>query len=302
MQFASKFFEDAVIHLDWMQLAAIVVTLSAIVFVVFSILLLLRISKRTDEGSVELKGLLDHLRSETQGFRLASGNLNSLIDRSTTALDNLEPRLGAVFRGFQNNLNRPPVSPELIAFAQDGINVLQTVADTSVENLAKWQSENASELNRLLLQKTKMEAELNDLRAKFHQSERQVVELKRQNHSVAEAESATAQLRALNLRLVAEARDARRRLLETEVKFEPVIQELQMAKARLAIQARPDHSADQTAELVAGNNVQRGRIVELETAVKHLQTKVQSSEEELSRALREKSFIEERFLQFDDVS
>ncbi|MEI7611909.1 MAG: hypothetical protein WCK63_03310 [Betaproteobacteria bacterium] len=302
MQFASKFFEDAVIHLDWMQLAAIVVTLSAIVFVVFSILLLLRISKRTDEGSVELKGLLDHLRSETQGFRLASGNLNSLIDRSTTALDNLEPRLGAVFRGFQNNLNRPPVSPELIAFAQDGINVLQTVADTSVENLAKWQSENASELNRLLLQKTRMEAELNDLRAKFHQSERQVVELKRQNHSVAEAESATAQLRALNLRLVAEARDARRRLLETEVKFEPVIQELQMAKARLAIQARPDHSADQTAELVAGNNVQRGRIVELETAVKHLQTKVQSSEEELSRALREKSFIEERFLQFDDVS
>lgn len=287
--------------LDWMQLAAIVVTLSAIVFVVFSIQLLLKISRRSEEGAIELKGLLDHLRSETRGFKVASGNLNALIDRSTSALDSLEPRLGAVFRGFSNKLNKSPVSPELIAFTQDGINALQTVSDTSVERLAQWQRDNAAELNRLLAQKVRMEAELNELRAKFHQSERQVVELKRQNYSVAEAESATAQLRALNLRLVADARDARRRLLEAEVKFEPVIQELQLAKARLAIKARPDQSAERTAELIAGNAVQRGRIAELEEAVQKLQAKVQSSEEELSRTLREKSFIEERFLQFDDA-
>lgn len=286
--------------IDEMQLVVIVVAISAISFVVFSIVLLLRISRRTEEGSAEIRNFLNEIRADTQDFKLASSRLNTLIERSTSTVVGIEPRLDAVLKGFFNKVSGLLVSPRFVEFTQDGINVLQSVADTSAENLPKWQNENRAELNRLLSQKNWMEKELSELRARLDMSENVIASLRKQNHAADEAESAAAQLRTLNQRLVTEIRVVRKLLLESEQKYDPMIQELQIARARLAMQAKPDQNSSMgDEELAAGNAVLRDRVVELEALVKRFQARAQSSEEELSRTLREKSFIEERFLQSD---
>ena len=295
------FFDSATMPIDSTQLAVIIVTLCAIVFVATSVTLLIKIFRRTEIVHVEIKGLLNELKIDIRGFKLASKNLNLLIERSSGALVDLELRLARVFKEFSRDLKASPLSPELIEFTQEGMKVLQTVAEAPAESLAKWQSENRVELNRLLSQKNSMEAELNLLREKYVQSERQVVDLRRKSYSAEEAESAAEQLSLLNERLVSDAREARRLQLEAEEKLEPLTNELHHVKARLEIQARPLQSMEDNAELMAGNTVLRERVAGLESTVKRLQKDLQVGEEELSRTMREKAFIEERFIQDDNV-
>jgi chromosome segregation ATPase len=286
--------------IDSMQLAIIVVALSVVCFVIFASVMLILIYRRTADGFGGLKGLLNDIRLETRGFKAASAELNALIERASVTVANLEPRLDSALAGFFSKASGITVSPELVDFTQDGINLLQSVSDSSAENLPKWQSENRAELNRLLAQKSQMEIELNELRARLGMSEHIIASLRKQSQSAVEAESAANQLRTWNQRLVSEVRVARKLLLESEQKYAPMVQELQLARARLAMQSLPDQSATSgSEELVADNTVLRARVVELENSIQQLQAKVQSREDELSRTLREKSFIEERFLQAD---
>jgi len=293
-------FNSTTMPLDSTQLAVIIFTLCAIVFVAISVTLLIKIFRRCEIVHVEVKGLLDEIKTDVRGFKLAAKNLNLLIERSSATLVDLELRLAQVFKEFSRDLKVSRLSPELIEFTQEGMKVLQTVAETPAESLAKWQSENRVELNRLLSQKNSMEAELNFLRDKFVQSERQVVDLRRKSHSAEEAESAAEQLSLLNERLVSDAREARWLQLEAEEKLEPLNNELHYVKARLEIQARPVQSMEDNAELMAGNTVLRERVVGLESTVKRLQKELQLGEEELSRTMREKAFIEERFIEDDN--
>lgn len=273
--------------MDKVQLAVIVVTIAALVFVVYSYILLSRISRCTEEGVSGLKGLLAEVRLEIQGFRFAATHLNGLIERATAALLSLE-----------NKLNTPlPVSPAFVEFAQNGIDLLHGVAETPEEKMPQWYRENRVELGRLLAQKSRMEKELDELRAKLHANECLVIDLRRKSHSANEAESTAARLHALNQRLLVDMREARRRQLEAEQKYEPMVQELQQAKARLSIQSHSNSAGVGNEELTAGNAALRQRIGELEVSVNQLQARIQESDEELSRTLREKLLIEERFLQ-----
>lgn len=288
-------FEGLALMVGKTQLAAIIVTLSALVFVVYSITLLLRIYRRTDEGMAGIAHFLEQLRAEIEGFRFASNQLNALMDRSHSVLAGLERKAKEPFSAGSPP-DDPPISSDLIEFTQAGISVLQSVAEVSDGSLAKWQREHRAELNRLLALRSRMEAELNELRKKCQANESLVLDLRRKNRSAAEAESATAQLRTLNQSLLADVREARRRQLEAEARMTPLVEELRQAKARQPFDVGSSTSKE-GAGLLAGNKALRERIGALEAALTHLQRKLGDSEDALSRTLREKSMIEERFLQ-----
>ena len=285
--------------MDKVQLAVIVVTVAALVFVVYSFILLSRISRCTEEGVSGLKTLLAEVRLETQGFRFAATHLNGLIERATAAVLSLETKLKTPLpvTSVPVHSGDISVSSDFVEFAQDGIDMLHGVAETAEEKLPQWYRENRLELGRLLAQKNRMEKELDELRAKCHANECLLTDLRRKSHSADEAESTAARLHALNQRLLVDVREARRRQLEAEQKNEPMVQELAQVKARLSIQSRTNSPVAASEEIAAGNTALRQRIGELELSVSQLQARVQESEEALSRTLREKLLIEERFLQ-----
>lgn len=275
---------------DKMQWAVIAVTVAALVFVVYSSMLLTKIARCTEEGTAGLKELLVEIRAEIHGFRFASTQLSNLAERTAAVLSRLELSLktsGPVVT----------VSPEFVEFAQNGIDVLHSVAETTDDSLLEWAKENRADLRRLFVQKNQMEKELDALREKVHASECKVVDLRRKALSADEAEQSAVRLQTQNQRLLVDVREARRRLLEAEQQYEPMKQELQQAKARLAALSRTNTSVQGGEESAAGVGSLRQRISELEAELARCQALVLARDEELSRTLREKSLIEERFLE-----
>lgn len=284
--------------LNELQLAAIVIVCGAIAFVGFSSWLLLRIYHHAESSHASLLNFLEEIRQETRGYKQAERNLSTLLERADKTLQGIDPEaFAAQLEKLVAGMQPVTLSPEMAAIAQDGFNALQSVAEMPPEGLAAWQADNRVELNRLMTQKTRLESELDSVRGKLKESDRQIRELRRQNRDAEASESAAEQLRNVNQRLIGDLRDTRRRVLELEAELEPMVLELQKTKARLA--AQPHLQNNKQSELEAENKVLQERSAILEASVRRLEEEALRNKEELSRTLREKSFIEERFLEIE---
>lgn len=284
--------------LNTLQITALVVCLTAVAFVIFASWMLLRIYHHTESSRLEVQDFLRQIREETRSYRNTESAFASTIERANKLFDDIDPaRWSGQLEEIAHHIATGRLSPEMAVIAQEGFDTLQEIADTAPEQLASWQSNNQHELNRLLAQKGRLEAELDQTRGKLHESDRQIRELRRQNRDAEVAESAAEQLRNVNQRLIGDLREARRRALELESKLQPVTLELQKTKARLA--AQPQGKNDSILDLEAENKVLLERSALMDAAVRRLEEEAENNREELSRALREKSFIEERFLEID---
>lgn len=243
------------------QLAAIVVTLAAVAFAVYSIVVLGKIARCTEDGYARLVELLADLRDTGEVFDANCSRMASAVECIEATRKNIEAGL------------KQPVGR--LAEPVSGLSSFSRV-----------------ELGRLLAQNSSLEADLSEARSKLSASDKLIAELRQQKLAGDEAEAVLARLHAQNRRLLITLRDTRRRLWEAEQKSEPVAHVPLRAEAgsASAAQLQTDGSA-------AENLTLRGRIKVLEIEGNRMRAKIDEREEELARTLREKSLIEERFMQ-----
>ncbi|WP_143009738.1 hypothetical protein [Propionivibrio dicarboxylicus] len=246
---------------DRNQLAVIVVTLAAVAITVYSVMAFGRIARCIEEGYARQAELAADLRG-------TEAVLNANCSRLASAVERLEKTQKDIEAGPKQSAgnNQDPVS---------GLSSFSRV-----------------ELARLLAQNTALEASLNEAQNKLRASDKLIIELRRQKLAAEEAEAVLARLHAQNQRLLTNLRDTRRRLREAEQKSEP--------GGALPVEGEAcsgEQERTQTHERVAENLALRGRIKVLELESNQMRAKIDEREEELARTLREKTLIEERFVQ-----
>jgi len=243
------------------QLAVFVVTLSAVAFAVYSFVVLGKIARCTEEGYSRLAEMLADLRDTEDALKANCSHLTSAIGRFQKTQNSIESGPGQ-----STGKNQDPVS---------GLSSFSRV-----------------ELARLLAQNTALEAALTEATNRLNANDRQIIELRRQQLAREEAEAVLARLHAQNKRLLINLRETRRRLREAEQKSEtadfscPDVVTNAENSDRSLIEAN-----------VAENLALRGRVKALELEGSRMQARINEREEELARTLREKTLIEERFLQ-----
>lgn len=171
--------------------------------------------------------------------------------------------------------------------------------------------EREAEVRRLLTAKARLEGELAQAQERLHDAQTQLSSQRRDNRRVEEASATTATLRRTNEQLMAELKSARLRARDMETRFEPLTLELKSLRVQMQAMvdaAQPGPGPEQagapvvdigaavqaTAEKVSG--IYRDQIEQMQGELSRANKDLLKINDELQRTLREKSFIEERYL------
>lgn len=243
------------------QLAVVVVTLSAAAFAVYSVVVLGKIARCSEEGYARLLDMLAGLRETEEALKVSCRRMASAAEGGESAQRTSEAGL-----------------KQVIGKTQDPVSGLSSFSRV--------------ELTRLLAQNSTLEAALNEAKSKLMANDGVIAGLRQQKAAADEAEAAMARLHAQNRRLLITLRDTRRRLREAELKAESGEIAASSPEQRPVVVVK-----EPSDESVAENAALRGRIRALETESSRMRAAIDAREEELARTLREKTLIEERFMQ-----
>jgi chromosome segregation ATPase len=160
-----------------------------------------------------------------------------------------------------------------------------------------------AESRRLAAHKGRLEGELDTLKPRLFELETQLNELRHDRRAVHAAASTAEALRSTNEHLMAELKEARRANRDFRARLDPLTTEVKVVQAQITALADSPVTADadrrgaalQTAtEQVS--ELRRAQAAELQRELERHKERLDRLQDELSRTLREKSFIEDRFL------
>ncbi|MFZ4498886.1 MAG: hypothetical protein ACOYMX_04195 [Burkholderiales bacterium] len=276
-------------------LAALLVALAGCF--AFAIWVMLRVRAETDLLRKDVLSQLNEISRVTRRYQHAEQDLGVMLERTKQFVTKLDAgRLQALLETLNRKLQPPRVSAELMSLAEEGFAAIEGVVETPNENLVEWRESRRTDFSRLMQQKGRLEAELESLRLQVEESNRELGVLRGRVGEADSAQSAMEQLRLVNQRLSQDLRETRRRAQEAESRREALQGEQIQLRARL--EARQNQSSGPvSAEVEEENRKLRNRLKALENLTGKLRTDMDQSKEELARVLREKSFIEERFLE-----
>jgi predicted nucleic acid-binding Zn-ribbon protein len=285
-------------QLSSIQIIALATLLVVIAgFLVFAVLLMLRVRKETELLRKEVLSQLNEISRVTRRYQHAEHDLGVMLERAKQFVSKFDAeRLQALLETLNRKLQGPRMSPELMSLSEQGFAALGEVVETPNDQLIEWRENRRSDLSRLIQQKGRLEAELDALRLQVDDSNREIRALRAKSGELDSAQSAMEQLRQVNQRLSQDLRDTRRRAQEAESRLNPLAAEQERLRARLEAQ-QSGGGGPVSAEVEAENRNLRSRLRALENITDKLRKDAEHSEEELSRVLREKSFLEERFLE-----
>ena len=252
--------------------------------------LLLRIESHSDQTGTALRRGTEDVRTLLRDLRGSEEALRDQAARTTTLLDRLDTgsplasaaQLDAVAATLARNLS-----------------LLETVCSAAAEpghGLADRDSSPG-----------RHEAEVAELQRRLQDTSLEVERLRREGRHGQTANMATTALRNTNENLMAELKDSRRRQRELEARLEPISGELKLVRAQLtalmeapALQDSGIQGLMQAASERMGE-VYRQRLSDLDSEVASLRERLTRHQDELSRTLREKSFIEDRFIEITEI-
>jgi len=164
--------------------------------------------------------------------------------------------------------------------------------------------ENRVELSRLRLQRAALETEVMQLQARLDESTKNLSDLRRENRASFTAGSALDLLKSVNERLFAELKTMRDRMLSAEALAAQLSAGSGQEGPEAAVTVLDGAPADKVVPFGAKNDTKQlqKRIRDLEVDRGKLLSQVESVTQELSRTLREKAMIEERFLKLDEIA
>ncbi len=279
------------------QLIALAVLLAiAIGLVIFAVNVMQRMVSETERLRKDVLSQLNEISRITRRYQHAEHDLGALLERVKLLASRFDvERFLSLLEVLNRKLQGPKVSPELIALAQEGYDALEQVVETPDSGLAEWRDGRRAELGRLMQQKGRLEAELESMRLRVEESDREISALRARTGELDSVQAALEQLRMVNQRLSSDLKETRRRAQEAEARFNALTLEEQRLRAKAESQLRSGEPM--SAEVEAENRNLQNRLKTLENLTDRLRQEAELSKEELSRALCEKTFIEERFLQ-----
>lgn len=158
------------------------------------------------------------------------------------------------------------------------------------------------EVRRLTAQRGRLEGEVTELRERLHEQARQNNDLRLETREANNTQNVAAALRSANEQLMQEVREARERNRDLQARLDPLTTELQALRAQLTALANAPSLAGEDLEQalkVATEgvaNVYETQMKQLQRELDDLHEKNLQQQEAMARMLREKSFIEEKFL------
>ena len=171
-----------------------------------------------------------------------------------------------------------------------------------------------TELMRLKGQRERLAGEVEQLQVRLDESAKVIADLRRENRASFTAGSSLDLLKQVNERLFAELKTMRDRMLAAEERSAELSRELIQVQSLVddkagvttvpSKAAAPETSGEPVVPFSSANNTAKlqKRILELEADRANLLDQVQEAQQALSRSLREKAMIEERFLKLDEIA
>lgn len=159
--------------------------------------------------------------------------------------------------------------------------------------------ENQTELNRLRGQRERLMGEVEQLQLRLDESARTIADLRRENRAAFTSGSALETLKQVNERLFAELKTMRNRMLQAEERAAALTAEMDRLQLMPVAEAKTTTIEPFSSSLNDSKALQK-RVLVLEADRAKLLDQLQEAQEALSRSLREKAMIEERFLKLDE--
>ena len=170
-------------------------------------------------------------------------------------------------------------------------------------------AQNQTELNRLRGQRERLSLEVEQLQVRLDESARTIADLRRENRASFTAGSSLDLLKQVNERLFAELKTMRDRMLTAEERAAQLTAELNLVgPATGEVTVLETKEAGKPGDVITPFNSKNDtkalqkRILELEADRANLLEQVEESTQALSRSLREKAMIEDRFLKLDELA
>ncbi|MEY4193758.1 MAG: hypothetical protein RLZZ226_126 [Pseudomonadota bacterium] len=283
------------------QLIALFVLLAIfVVLVVFMVSIMMHVRKETERLRKEMLAQLGELARVTSRYQQAEYDLGLLLERVQRFLARFDlDRFLTQFEALNRKMQEPRLSPELVALTEEGLGVLEQVMETPENDLIQWREGRRQDIARLIQQKERLKTELDSLRLRAEESDREVSILRTRTRELDSVQDDLEQLRKVNKQQSQSLQAVRRRAEQAEHQLNALIVEEQRLRARLSTQQPSDQSltgSKNETEIVSLQN----QIRALENLARQLGEDAAQSREELSRVLREKTLLEERFLEGND--
>ena len=283
------------------QLIALFVLLAIfVVLVVFLVSIMMHVRKETERLRKEMLAQLGELTRVTSNYQQAEYDLGLLLERVQRFLARFDlDRFLTRFEALDRKMREPRLSPELVALTEEGLGVLEQVMETPENGLIQWREGRHQDIARLIQQKERLKAELDSLQLRVEDSDREASILRTRTRELDSARADLEQLRKVNKQLGQSLQAARRRAEQAEHQLNALIVEEQRLRARLSTQQPSDQSltgGENETEIASLQN----QIRVLENLTRQLGEDATQSREELSRVLREKTLLEEHFLEGND--
>lgn len=280
---------------DYQKLVYVVILVVNVAFILGAIYTLWKLSEATENSTADIRKAanmtqdsLRAFREWVEAFKLAakeSGQRQESLDESANA------------QRMMAELQRLSTSIEELDASR--LNQMLTELDTVIKHLPEVQaadSMDAAARARLEAHRERLKAEVEQLQKRLNESSQVIADLRRENRSAFTSGSALDTLKSVNERLFAEIRTMRTRMLSAEEKAA-----LQAAEIQRLRSGKPgaDNAAGREPGPHAEISALQKQLQTLESDRAGLLEQLQETEESMSRMVREKAMIEERYLELD---
>jgi prefoldin subunit 5 len=281
--------------MDYQKLLFGIILVVNMTFILGSLYALWKISEATEGSTAVIQNAAKATQDSLRMFREALETIKEAAKNSTKAT---EPRSEtAAAQRMTAELQR--LSSSIEALDASRLNRMLNELGNTIKGLPDvTSSDPVDQAARAHLdaQRERLNSEVEQLQKRLDESSQVIGDLRRENRNAFTSGSALETLKSVNERLFGEIRAMRTRMLNAEEKSAHQAEEIRRLRSLNAgdhSTGFPDDAAD--AESIA---LQK-QIQELEADRAGLLARLQETEEAMSRMIREKAMIEERYLELD---
>lgn len=279
------------------KLTYLVILIVNVAFILGAIYLLWRVNDSSEKASEDLRGAAGSTQQALNDFKEWMREFKSVVLTAAPAPRSEEhqgtadsPRMLAELQKISTSIEELDARRLQQLLAELGT-VIHSLADESSAGAGS----DTTALYRLQGQRERLAAEVEQLQKRLDESARAIADLRRENRASFTSGSALDTLKQVNERLFTEIKNMRTRMLQAEERSAMMSNELE----KLRLSKYPQESRDTGGSIAEIADLQK-RLLTLESDRAQLLSQLQETEESMSRMLREKAMIEERYLELDN--
>lgn len=284
--------------LDHQKLVYLVILVVNMVFVLGAVFTLWKLREAADHSSAEIIKAAEMTQDGLRAFQHWVGEFKLAAKEMSQRKESSDSSPNA--QRMMAELQR--LSASIEEMDVNRLNGMLSELNTVIKHLPDVQTADSAESAaraRLEASRERLKVEVEQLQKRLSESAQVIADLRRENRGAFTSGSALDTLKSVNERLFSEIRAMRTRMISAEEK-----NALQAAELQRLRSAKPDAVSAEGQEAGAHAEVsalqKQLQVLEMDRA--GLLEQLQETEESMSRMVREKAMIEERYLELDKAA